>query len=161
MEFDASRLYDNEELSFEEQNRQLAEVHAATRGGYLVVANELKDTRNQINEIHARCNRLAWGHSCVESRGPKNDDEVQLAIDSADARGEGFGDRLQRAARECHSLRAFARLLAEAEEGARDADVSAMHDRADASSEDELRAAFEAHEATERERRYQEWRASR
>lgn len=161
MEFDASRIYDHEVLSFEEQTRHLTEVHAVSRGGYLSVANELKNTRIQINEAHARCNRLAWGHSCVDERGPRNDEEVQLAIASADQRGEGFGDRLQRAARECHSLRAYARLLAEAVESARDADMSAAHDRTDAVDEEESRAAFEAHEATERERRYQEWRAGR
>lgn len=157
-DFDASRISDHEPLSVAKQNQYFKAINRISLVGYLAVDAELKRVRAEIDEVYARCNRLAWGHLPINSRGPTGATDVQHAINSADKRGNEFGDRLRRAARECRSLRHYANLLVEAVAETHEEAVSEMHERANAEREAELRAAFESLEVADRERRYQEWR---
>lgn len=147
--FDASLVLADEPLDYDA-------LHAIENClGKLKSVSEIEvaisHARRELNEHAASANWNVWKRWASEHRAP--------TIDEATAAIKEHGHMLVPSARRCRQLRVLLERLAQSLDVARQLALDDMHARSRGDDEAELRAAFEAHEASAREERFKAWRA--
>lgn len=157
--FDASRIFDYEDIS----NAVMLSQHkliTAAGTNYLQLQSMLDEVNRELHDHIVHCNRIAWSaHDWKITRAPTRSEQARVPsmLEEAGSLSINWANK----ARKAHEARLFVEALSEAVEAARTASFKGAEQRAERDREQELRAEFDAQEKSEREARYQEWRANR
>lgn len=148
-EIDASRVFDRTPIDAATRANHFNAI-ASCRGNLQELELLLSGAKRELQEAVACANFAVWGHW--------NTDAVTPTRDQAKALLKEHGDKFENRARAARHLRAFCADLDAAIDKAQAKAVEDMHERSRKIDEAEDMAAFEAHEASEKQRRFNEWR---
>src|SRR5262245_9226030 len=151
-QFDASRVFDHEPISptvsAEHQNRI-----QYWRGDVSALGILLNQSKRQLQEAVYSANFAVWGHWDADAPAPTREEAADLL--------KTHGNKFENKARDAHNLRALCKSVSAAIDAANVTATEGMNERGRKDQEADDMAAFEAHEAREKHRRFEAWRANR
>lgn len=151
-EFDASRVFDREPVSPDAERQQhLSVTYCRENVDALEVL--LTQSKRELQDAVYYCNQKAWGYWDAKAKAPTHNQSAAL-LDRMDS-------KFAQVAREAHHLRALCADVSAALEKAQAKALEEMNERGRKDQEAEDWATFEAHEASERRRRFKAWKERR
>jgi len=154
-QFDASRIHDAllDADTLAEQSRELEQLKQRSIG----LTNARLHAERDLEGLTAVCNRMAWGGMPGEMR-PPTPEETAALLDSLSREDR---DKLMEQARLASAQRHWLSRLRQAEQQHLAEASAEEQQRAKAEAEAQEWAAFEAHDAAEKDERFRQWRALR